>query len=263
MTEARRGEELVLGRDAFQRAVAPCYLRRNQEDVLRELPERIDMEEWVELSAAEERAYRDAVLRRDVMAMRRAVTAAPEATGASAKLERLAELLEEHAAAGTKVLVFSFFLDVLAAVERRFPVHGRVTGSVPADERLAVLDAFAARPGHAVLCAQIQAGGVGLNLQCASVVVLMEPQWKPSTEEQAVARAHRVGQTRPVVVHRMLARDSVDERMLEVLGRKRELFDAFARESAVRDASPEATETSLVRAVVEAEVARVAAAPAP
>ena len=188
--------------------------------------------------------------------MRRAATlgAGPDA---SAKLARLAQLLEEYSANGRKVLIFSYFLDVLDAVAERFDVRHRISGSVSAEERLRICDEFQAVDGHACLVAQIQAGGVGLNLQGASVVVLLEPQWKPSTEEQAIARAHRMGQVQAVVAHRFYAADSVDERMHEVLEGKRELFDTFARGSALKDASGEATEAELARVVIEAEVQRL------
>ena len=77
---------------------------------------------------------------------------------------------------------------------------------------------------------QIEAGGVvGLNIQTSSVVILTEPQWKPSTESQAIARCHRMGQARTVHVHRLLAENSVDERMLEILRGKAALFDEYVR----------------------------------
>ena len=101
-----------------------------------------------------------------------------------------------------------------------------------------------------MLIGQIVAGGVGLNLQAASVVILCEPQVKPSLEDQAVKRAHRMGQLQRVQVHRLLTTDSVDERMLEILATKAELFAQFAAQSEVADASPEATD------ITEAEVAK-------
>ena len=95
---------------------------------------------------------------------------------------------------------------------------------------------------------QIEAGGVGLNMQGASVVVLAEPQWKPTTEEQAIARCHRMGQLRPVDVHRLLAEESVDQRMLEILAQKASLFDEYVRRSDLKDASPDAVDISGVNA---------------
>ncbi|MHC4102774.1 MAG: ATP-dependent helicase, partial [Planctomycetota bacterium] len=91
------------------------------------------------------------------------------------------------------------------------------------------------------------------------VVVLMEPQWKPSTEEQAIARAHRMGQTEHVIVHRMLARNTVDEHMVELLAEKKETFDRYVRESALKQASREATEAGFAERVIEAELAKLTA----
>jgi Helicase conserved C-terminal domain len=91
---------------------------------------------------------------------------------------------------------------------------------------------------------QIQAGGVGLNIQAASVVILTEPQWKPTSEDQAIARCHRMGQVRPVDVHRLLAEDTVDQRMLEMLAAKAVLFDEYVRRSELKDHSPDAVDVS-------------------
>jgi hypothetical protein len=84
-------------------------------------------------------------------------------------------------------------------------------------------------------------------MQAASVVILAEPQWKPSTEDQAVARAHRMGQVRTVQVHRLLAKDSVDERIREVQENKVLLFDAYARESDAKDADRRSVDTGVHR----------------
>ena len=241
----------------FHRAAAAVYLRRNQTDVLRELPPRIDHEEWIELGAEEERGYRAALERRDFAGLRRAATVTARAGEVprftSSKLDHLADLLEEHREEGRKVLVFSFFLAVLEAVEERFGPVGTISGSTSPKARMELVDRFGDQPGHALLALQIDAGGVGLNLQAASVVVLMEPQLKPTVEEQAVARAHRMGQMLPVLVHRLLARGTVDERLLELLDTKRDLFEAFARDSAVKSASPEATDRELALGILEAE----------
>jgi SNF2 family DNA or RNA helicase len=214
--------------------VAPAYLRRNQDDVLSELPDKIEVGDWVQLSDEDEAAYASAVGSGNLMAMRRAAFGAR----ASAKLERLAELVEEAAEDGMKVVVFSYFLSVLGAVGQRLgdAVVGSITGAVPPVMRQHLVDDFTRRVGHAVLLAQIEAGGVGINMQAASVVIIAEPQWKPSTEDQAVARAHRMGQVRAVQVHRLLAKDSVDERIREIQENKALLFDAYARESDAKDA---------------------------
>jgi SNF2 family DNA or RNA helicase len=248
---------------AFRRAVAPAYLRRNQEDVLAELPDRVHVDEWEEFSAADMDAYRAAVATGNFMAMRRAAYHHPEK---SAKLERLQELVEEAAETQLKVLVFSFFRDVLAAVHDRLgpSVFGPLSGKMSPLRRQQVVDEFTAAPGHAVLLSQIQVGGVGLNLQAASVVILCEPQVKPTVESQAVARAHRMGQARKVQVHRLLAADSVDQRMLDILHKKVRLFDSYARRSDIAESTPDAidiSEQELARQIIEAEQQRLSLLP--
>jgi len=243
-------------RQRFHEAVAPVYLRRNQEDVLRELPEKIEKEEWVELTDEDKAAYKAAVRAKNMMAMRRTATIG-KGDGQSAKLTRLSELLDEYRESEQKVLVFSFFLDVLEIVSRRFGAPAVISGEVPATNRLRIVDEFQQASGFRLLPCQILAGGVGINLQAASVVVLMEPQWKASAEDQAIARAHRMGQTRKVVVHRLLARNAVDERLLEILRGKHELFETYARDSLVKEASVAATETQTANVIIKAELARL------
>ncbi|MEU9078653.1 SNF2-related protein [Kitasatospora sp. NPDC048538] len=252
-----------VGPNAFRKAVAPAYLRRNQKDVLTELPDAVHVDEWEEFTTADFAAYRAAVAAGNFMAMRRAAYADP---ARSAKLQRLREIVEEAADNGRKVVVFSFFHDVLGAVRGSLGrgVFGPIDGSLPAARRQEVVDRFAAVAGHAVLLSQIQAGGVGLNIQAASVVILCEPQVKPTLESQAVARSQRMGQVRRVQVHRLLVADSVDQRMLEILRAKERLFDDYARRSEVAESTPEAvdvSEQSLAVRIVEEEQLRLAALP--
>ncbi|MGC4154392.1 MAG: DEAD/DEAH box helicase, partial [Propionicimonas sp.] len=230
------------GSVAFRRRVSPVYLRRNALDVLVELPSRQEIDEWVYLTAVDEVRYAAAVRSGNLMEIRRAGFGAPSC----AKLDRLGELLAEAAANGLKVVVYSFFLDVLGWAETvaGAPAFGPLTGAVPATERQRVVDAFTAHAGPAVLFAQIQAGGIGLNLQAASVVVLCEPQLTPTSEEQAIARAHRMGQVRPVQVHRLLAVGTVDERITELLSAKRADFDAYARRSELAEAARAAVDVT-------------------
>lgn len=239
---------------AFQREVAGVYLRRNQAEVLQELPDRIEVEEWVELSGTELELYRAAVRRSDFMGMRSATSIGSSET--ASKLEHLEDLLADHRESGRKVLVFSTFLAVLDAVARRFGAVGTIRGDVDPKARIELVERFSALDGFALLACQIDAAGTGLNLQAASVVVLMEPQVKPTTEDQAIARAHRMGQTQRVIVHRLLARATVDERLVDLLSAKRDLFDAFARDTELKGAGlpPE----SLQRRVLEEERERLA-----
>jgi superfamily II DNA or RNA helicase len=256
----------------FREQVAPVYLRRNQEDVLSELPDRLETQEWVALEGAAMRGYREAVVEGNFMAMRRAAFE-PGTVKGSPKLRRLVEIVSEAADGGRKVIVFSYFRDVLETVAEvlagrdgvpGMTVIGPLTGGIPPAERQAMVDELTNAPGPAVLVSQIQAGGVGLNIQAASVVIIAEPQLTPTMEEQAIARAHRMGQVRPVDVHRLLCEDSVDQRILELLAGKREAFDEYARRSDMANATPDAvdvgSETELRRAIVAAERTRLKAA---
>ncbi|MGI8329312.1 DEAD/DEAH box helicase [Actinomadura scrupuli] len=247
-----------LGPAGFRKAVAPVYLRRNQKDVLTELPELVSTDEWTEFGTADWEHYRQAVARGNFMAMRSAAYADPEK---SAKLTRLAEIVGDAAETGLKVVVFSYFLDVLRAVHEQLGpgVIGPITGGVTPNRRQEMVDRFSAAPGHAVLLSQIQAGGIGLNLQAASVVILCEPQVKPALEAQAIARAHRMGQVRRVQSHRLLTADSLDERMLQILEHKTRTFDSYLRRSDLAESAPQAVdiaESTLARQIVEEEQRR-------
>ncbi|MGE5830524.1 MAG: DEAD/DEAH box helicase [Micromonosporaceae bacterium] len=254
----------VPGVESFRRTAAPVYLRRNQQDVLTELPELVQVEEWEEFGAEDGAAYRAAVQEGNFMAMRRAAFAVARPRD-SAKLTRLLEITQEAMANGHKVVVFSYFRDVLNVVSKALGgrARGPLTGSTSTIERQRIVDAFTHSTTPAVLVSQIEAGGVGLNIQAASVVILCEPQVKPSIEAQAIARAHRMGQVRTVQVHRLLIVDSVDQRMLELLGSKARLFDAYARHSAIAQATPGAvdiSEVQLARMIVAQEQHRLASA---
>lgn len=243
----------------FRKQVAPAYLRRNQEDVLNELPELVEVDEWLPMSAEDQAAYREAVADGDFMAMRQA---AMLQGAASEKLQRLVEIVNEAADNGRKIIVFSYFRDVLDQVVRAFEgaVFGPITGSVPAPRRQQLVDDFSNAPDSALLVSQIMAGGVGLNIQAASVVVICEPQLKPTTEWQAIARARRMGQLYTVQVHRLLSDEGADARIREILARKKALFDGFARESDTAQSAPEAfdiSEAELAREVLAAERERL------
>lgn len=252
---------MVVGARKFREAVAPVYLRRNSDDVLSELPDRVEVEDWVDMSSAELAAYAAAVQARDFHAMRRtAFVADPRG---SQKLERLEEIVDEASSNGRKVLVFSTYLDVIQAVTDRLGdrVAGVITGAVAPDDRQRLVDRFSDPASPSVLIGQVTAAGVGLNLQAASVVILCEPQVKPSLEDQAVKRAHRMGQLQGVQVHRLLTTDSVDERMQEILAVKARLFAQFAAQSEVAEASPQATditEAEVAKEVIAKEQARLA-----
>jgi superfamily II DNA or RNA helicase len=245
--------------ERFRQLVAPAYLRRNQPDVLAELPELVVSDEWEEFSAQDQLAYRNAVTEGNFMAMRRAAFDQPRH---SAKLARLREIVEEAGANGHKIIVFSYFRDVLHIVRHALPhAYGPLTGSLAPANRQELVDRFAAADDGAVLLSQIQAGGVGLNMQAGSVVIICEPQVKPTLEAQAIARAHRMGQVRGVQVHRLLTPEGVDQRMVEMLDDKQRLFDEYVRRSDIANASPEAmdiSEATLAKTIIEQEQERLA-----
>jgi len=170
----------------------------------------------------------------------------------SEKIKRLTEIVDEAVANKRKVLVFSQFRSVLDAVLASLDVQtfGPLTGSVPPIRRQQIVDDFTQAKGGAALVSQIVAGGVGLNIQAASVVVICEPQLKPTIEWQAIARARRMGQLESVQVHRLLSEEGVDRRVTEILAKKAELFHEFARVSETAEAAPEAFDIS------EAEIAK-------
>jgi len=258
--------DALAGPARFRAAVAPVYLRRNAEDVLVELPGLVETPEWCVFAPADLAAYREAVATGNFSGMRRAGFSSSDPERC-AKVERLLELVAEARRNGRKVVVFSYYLSVLATVVAALrgsgvcpDVLGPLTGATPAGERQRMVDELGVSGGPEVLVAQIQAGGVGLNMQAASVVILCEPQVKPTLESQAIARTHRMGQVNTVQVHRLLTDDSVDERMLELLAHKAAEFDAYARDSAMADASPAAvdiSEVALARQLVAAERTRL------
>ena len=174
----------------------------------------------------------------------------------------MVEIVEEAESNKRKVIVFSNYRSVLELVAGAVPgrVFGPLTGSVQPAKRQALVDEFTAADSGAVLVAQIIAGGVGLNIQAASVVVICEPQLKPTTEWQAIARARRMGQLKSVQVHRLLSEEGVDIRVTQILARKKELFADFAAISETAEIVPEAFDVSegeLVKEIVEAERQRL------
>jgi superfamily II DNA or RNA helicase len=214
--------------------LAPVYLRRTQADVLTELPDLTETDEVIPLEPADIEAYR---LSPDNLMHKRLAATIGAGGQQSAKFDRLRELLEGYKEDGRKIAVFSFFRQVLDDVSTVVGGCPQIHGSISAEERQLVLDRFAATEGFGVLALQIEAGGVGINLQCAQVVILMEPQFKPSTERQAIARVRRMGQTRKVNAHRLIAKGTIDEALVLLVEQKKQVFEDYAQHSAVKDAS--------------------------
>lgn len=227
-----RGMASLSSAPQFRKKVAPVYYRRKREDVLTELPELIENQEWCTLRPEEEAIYENAVLGKHYNDARR-VSWNVDDLRDSSKASRMVELIEEAESEGRKVIVFSFFLETIRKISLLLGSRctDPINGSVSPQRRQEIIDEFDRAPAGTVLLAQIQAGGTGLNIQSASVVILCEPQFKPSIENQAISRAYRMGQTRNVLVYRLLCQDTVDERIMELLEEKQAAFDAFADRS--------------------------------
>jgi SNF2 family DNA or RNA helicase len=252
---------LAAGPESFRRTVAPIYLRRNTEEVLKELPELIEVVEYCTWEGVDKQKYLDAVASGNFMAMRRAAFSA-QPNMMPSKLERLLELVDESFESGQKVIVFSYFRSIIEQVMQALGERatGPITGSVSSTQRQNIVDEFQNSPTPLVLVGQIQAAGTGLNIQAASVVILCEPQIKPSLEVQAIARAHRMGQVRKVQVHRLILPESVDEQMLAMLARKQNEFDNYARDSDLANqafGAKDASEESIAKVIVLEERKRL------
>ena len=237
----------------LRQRIRPFLLRRLKSEVAPELPPLSEIVLDCELST-EERAVYDSVRAatvRDVVERLRAggnVMAALEAllrlrqaschaslvpgqessNGSSSKLETLFARLEEAVADGHKALVFSqwtSFLDLVEPGLRSRDIEWlRLDGSTR--DRGGVVEGFQSEKGPPVMLLSLRAGGTGLNLTAADHVFLLDPWWNPAVEQQAADRAHRIGQDRPVVLHRLIARDTVEEGILKLHARKRALADA-------------------------------------
>jgi SNF2 family DNA or RNA helicase len=132
------------------------------------------------------------------------------------------------------------------------PIYGAVTPQ----RRQEILDEFEKAPAGSVLVSQIQSGGTGLNIQAASVVIICEPQFKPSIENQAISRAYRMGQTRNVLDYRLLCENTVDEKITAMLESKQAIFDAFADKSVAATESLELDDKTFGN-IIKEEIDRI------
>ncbi|MFO0679457.1 MAG: DEAD/DEAH box helicase [Polyangiaceae bacterium] len=251
-----RGDAAGAGR--LRAKIRPFVLRRMKRDVLPDLPPRTDAVIPIELDEAERSVY-DAVrvaTRKDVIEKLRqggggSVLAALEAllrlrqaachsslvpgqsAESSSKIERVLEALEECVADGHKALVFSQWTSLLDLVEphlRNAEIpFTRLDGSTR--DRSGVVAGFQDEGGPPVMLVSLKAGGTGLNLTAADHVFLLDPWWNPAVEDQAADRAHRIGQDRPVMVYRLVAKDTVEERIFALQAKKRELADVALGEA--------------------------------
>ena len=247
-------------RGALARALRPLILRRTKEQVAPELPERIEQTLYCELEGKQKRDYeelrdhyRQALLGRiktagvaksrmqileALLRLRQAachpaliVGSVTEETS-SAKTDLLLEELTEVLESGHRALVFSQFTSFLSIVRRE--LEERKIDYLYLDgmtrDRQSIVDRFQSEDGPPLFLISLKAGGLGLNLTNADYIFLLDPWWNPAVEAQAIDRAHRIGRQRPVIAYRLIARDTVEEKILELQSRKRELADSIISE---------------------------------
>jgi SNF2 family DNA or RNA helicase len=242
----------------LRQIVRPLVLRRTKGQVLSELPPKTEMTRVI-TPTDEQRAFYEAVRRRalEQIASARAADAGGKRAGqtriqilaeitrlrraaidprlvggedapAGAKVDALVDLVSELRAEGRRALVFSQFLEVLDLAKARLEEIGvecrRLDGTMSAQARADEVAAFQAGRGDIFLLS-LKAGGVGMNLTAADFVVHLDPWWNPAVEDQASDRAHRIGQTRPVTIVRLVTEGTIEERVLSLHGVKRKLFE--------------------------------------
>ncbi len=239
----------------LRRLIRPFILRRLKSEVLSELPERTEITLHVELSE-QERLFYEALRRSaldrisqvggqgpgdarfqvlaEIMRLRRACCnprlVMPESPIPSAKLQVFAEVVEELRENRHKALVFSQFVDHLSLVREwldgeKIP-YQYLDGSTPIKRRQEAVTAFQAGRGDLFLIS-LKAGGAGLNLTAADYVIHLDPWWNPAVEDQASDRAHRIGQQRPVTIYRLVAKETIEDKILDLHRHKRDLADSL------------------------------------
>ncbi|HIJ94199.1 MAG TPA: DEAD/DEAH box helicase [Desulfuromonadales bacterium] len=242
-------------RTLLKKLIRPFILRRTKNQVLQELPPRTDILQRVELSGEELALYE--ALRRtaveklhdsaeqgpgerqirilaEIMRLRRACCnpqlVMPGSGIPSAKLAAFREIVDELRANGHRALVFSQFVDHLTLVRQSLDGDGisyqYLDGSTPQKARQEQVAAFQRGEGELFLIS-LKAGGVGLNLTAADYVIHLDPWWNPAVEDQASDRAHRIGQLRPVTVYRLVAANTIEEKIVALHHQKRDLADSL------------------------------------
>ncbi len=245
-------------REALARAIRPMLLRRTKEQVAPELPERIEQTLYCELEGKQKKQYdelrdhyRAALLGRiqkggidkarmhileALLRLRQAAcdpglidknTDAP-----SAKMELLMDELRDVIASGHRALIFSQFTSFLQIVSGTLDVEGMsylyLDGKTR--DRQTLVEQFQKPDGPPLFLISLKAGGLGLNLTNADYIFLLDPWWNPAVEAQAIDRAHRIGRQKKVVAYRLIARDTVEEKILELQAKKRELAESIISE---------------------------------
>ena len=234
--------------DVLRRRIRPFLLRRLKGDVLRELPEKNEIQLMADMTEEQRRVYQASLLRLrpqlDTLGKNRIEVLAaitelrqicghpslvlPSYAASSGKMDLLLDILPGSLEAGHRTLIFSQFTRMLRILQRRLEAEGiecmYLDGETPPKRRIEMVDQFNAGKGQVFLIS-LKAGGSGLNLVGADTVIHFDPWWNPAAEDQATDRAHRIGQKNTVNVIRLITRGSIEEQVVELGARKRELFD--------------------------------------
>ena len=227
-----------------------CIIRRTKDDVASDMPPRILRDSHLELSPGQREAYdlaeKDGVVHLNalgdtitvqhvfelVMRLKQICNFDPR-TGQSAKLEQLLADMAEVAESGRKAIIFSQYVEPLERLAQALAEFGPLQyhGRVPQPERQPILDRFKTDPTKHVILMSYGTGSVGLNLQFTNYVFLFDRWWNPAIEDQAINRAHRLGQKNPVFVTRFVSQNTIEGRIAEILERKRQLFAELIEQS--------------------------------
>jgi SNF2 family DNA or RNA helicase len=257
----------------LRKLIQPFILRRLKHQVLTELPSRTEITLHVELSP-EELAFYEALRQQaitkladssapagqkhlqvlaEIMKLRQACCnpklISPDIGVPSAKLQLFGETLTELLENKHKALVFSQFVGHLSLIreylESQKIAYQYLDGSTSARDRKLRVDAFQAGEGDVFLIS-LKAGGTGLNLTAADYVIHMDPWWNPAVEDQASDRTHRIGQKRPVTIYRLVAKHTIEEKIVDLHKHKRDLADSLLEGA---DVSAKVSTTELLRLI--------------
>ena len=231
--------------------VAPFILRRRKEDVLKDLPEKYEVIVTTEMSQEQRKLYDAFRLKAkeelkssdggskvmevlSIITRLRQICVDPSTfvdnfEGESGKITMLKEIIERRMSEGHRFLIFSQFVSALNIVKEEIEKMGikyfMITGDTNAKERLRICNVFNENEEYKIVLISLKAGGTGLNLVGADVVVHLDPWWNYSAQNQASDRAHRIGQTRTVEVIKLIAENSIEERVVNLQNEKKELVD--------------------------------------
>lgn len=257
--------------------IKPFILRRTKSEILEELPPKTEISLHVNMSY-EEIAFYEAIRQKaekklskltekagnkhfqilaEIMRLRRACChprlVIPDINISNSKLAVFGDLLDDLIKNKHKALVFSQFVGYLKIicdfVEKRKISYQYLDGSTPVKERKKRIHSFQSGEGDLFIIS-LKAGGLGLNLTAADYVIHMDPWWNPAVEDQASDRAHRIGQKRPVTIYRMVTTGTIEEKILKLHARKRDLADSLLEGS---DISGKISASELLKLIKEGD----------